>query len=97
MQKRLGSWTNPNVYPGVQTLLFDFGWLDYRDGCTGASTPEWFEGAETIGGYPAFEFTGVNLGRQFEDIASCNLAPSAPVPFIGAPHVVNYILNLNMP
>jgi hypothetical protein len=96
-QKRLGAWTSFNTYPGPQTLLFDFGFLDYRDGCTGVLTSEWFEGAETIGGYPAVEFTGAALGRQFEDLASCNTSPTAPATLIGAPHVVNYILNFNMP
>lgn len=96
-QKRLGGWTNPSVFPGVETLLFDFGWADYADGCIGTLSSEWFEGVETIGGFPAVEFTGLPLGRQFEDLMSCNAAPSAPVPLIGAPHFVNYILNLNLP
>ncbi|MCC6407348.1 MAG: hypothetical protein IT453_09290 [Planctomycetes bacterium] len=96
-QKRLGSWTNPNVYPGMQTLLFDFGYLDYTDGCTGVQSSEWFEGAETIGGFPAIEFSGVQLGRQFEDLGSANLSATAPTTFIGAPHVVYYLLNFNLP
>jgi hypothetical protein len=97
MQKRLGMWTNPNVYPGIEMLLFDFGYLDHKDGCTGAGAPEWFEGCETIRGYPAVDFTGVNLGTQFEDLGSCNQSPTAPAIFIGAPHVVNYVLNFNLP
>lgn len=96
-QKRLGAWTSPNTYPGPETLLFDFGYLNYQDGCTGATTNEWFEGAETIGGFPAIEFTGAALGRQFEDLASCNTSPTVPATLIGAPHVVNYLLNFNMP
>ncbi len=97
MQKRLGGWNNPNVYPGVSVLLFDFGFLDYLDGCSGASTSEWFEGSETIKGLPAWDFTGVALGTQFEDLGSANKSATVPATFIGAPHVVNYVLNFNMP
>ncbi|MBI5434607.1 MAG: hypothetical protein HZA52_17380 [Planctomycetes bacterium] len=96
-QKRIGTWTNPNVFPGVETLLFDFGYLDYFDGCNGALSSEWFEGVETIGGFPAVDFTGVPFGRQFEDVMSCNKSPSSPAPLIGAPHVVDYVLNFNLP
>ncbi|MCK6445443.1 MAG: hypothetical protein L6Q99_03545 [Planctomycetes bacterium] len=96
-QKRLGSWTNPNVYPGIQSLLFDFGWADYIDGCSGALSTEWFEGVETIGGFPAIDFNGLALDRQFEDLMSCNKAPTSPAPLVGAPHVVNWILNYNLP
>jgi hypothetical protein len=96
-QKRIGTWTNGGVFPGVETLLFDFGPLDYLDGCTGVQTQEWFEGVETIGGYSAVDFNGLPLGRQFEDLTSCNTSPSAPAPLIGAPHAVNQIVNLNLP
>ncbi|MCK6446487.1 MAG: hypothetical protein L6Q99_08865 [Planctomycetes bacterium] len=96
-QKRIGTWTNGNVFPGIQTLLFDFGYLDYVDGCTGVLSSEWFEGVETIRGFPAFEFTGLALGTQFEDVMSCNASPTVPNTLIGAPHVVNYIVNLNLP
>lgn len=97
MQKRLGLWTNPNVYPGIQHLLFDFGFLDYIDGCTGIVTPQWFEGAETLRGYPAVDFNGLALGSQFEDLGSCNKPGSPTSQLIGAPHVVDYVLNFNLP
>jgi hypothetical protein len=97
MHKRLGSWTNANAYPGLETLLFDFGYLDYTDGCLGTAGPQWFEGSETINGYAAIDFTGGPIGTQFKDLGSCNQSPVSPATLIGAPHVVYYLLNFNMP
>jgi hypothetical protein len=96
-QKRLGTWTNQNVYPARQALLFDFGYLAYQNGCTGVFTQEWFEGAETLRGYPAVDFSGVALGTQFEDLASASTSPTNQATRIGAPHVSYYMLNFNMP
>ena len=95
-QKRIGRWTNPAVYPGSQFVLFDFGWLATGDGCTGAGTQEWYEGVETIRGYPAFDFAGTPLGSQFEDLGSANLSATSQAPRIGAPHVVYWLLNFNL-
>jgi hypothetical protein len=97
MQKRIGRWTNPGVFPGTETLLIDFGYLNNMNGCTGASTQEWFEGAETLRGYPAFDFAGVALGLQFEDLGSANKSATLPAVHIGAPHVTYYLLNFNLP
>jgi len=96
-QKRIGMWTNPAVFPGVEHLLFDFGDLRLANPCTGTQSIEWYEGSETIGGYPAFDITGVALGRQFEDLGSCNTSAVSTNRRIGAPHVVYSILNFNMP
>jgi hypothetical protein len=97
MQKRIGGWTVATAFPGLEFLLFDFGDMQHVNGCTGAITNEWFEGSETIGGFPAFDFAGLALGRQFEDLESCNTSPTAPAPIIGGPHYPYYLLNFNMP
>jgi hypothetical protein len=97
MQKRIGSWSVATSYPGVEYVLFDFGWLNYRNGCSTSITNEWFEGGETIGGFPAVDFAGVALGRQFEDLGSCNTSTTSAAVRIGAPHVANYLLYLNLP
>jgi hypothetical protein len=95
-QKRIGRWTNPAAYPGTQFLLFDFGWLSTQDGCTGAGSQEWYEGVETIRGYPAYDFAGTPLGSQFEDLASANLSATSQAPRIGAPHIAYWLLNFNL-
>lgn len=96
-QKRIGSWTNPSVYPGTQDLLFDFGYLAYMNGCNGQFTQEWFEGGETLGGYPKFDFNSMALGNQFEDLASASVSRLNQATKIGGPHVSYYILNFNQP
>jgi hypothetical protein len=95
-QKRIGRWTNPAVYPGNQFLLFDFGWLSTQDGCTGAGSQEWYEGVETIRGYLAYDFAGIPLGTQFEDLASANLSATSQAPRIGATHIAYWLLNFNL-
>lgn len=96
-QKRVGSWTNAAAFPGVEFLLIDMGYLTHVNGCTGVVSNQWFEGTETIGGFPAFDFTGVQLGRQFEDMESTNTSATNITTRIGAPHVPYYVLNFNLP
>ncbi|MBI1849199.1 MAG: hypothetical protein HYR85_02535 [Planctomycetes bacterium] len=98
MQKRIGSWTNPAVFPGTQELLFDEGFLQWVDGCMpGLVSTQYVKGVETIGGFPAFKITTppTPLGRQFEDLGTANRGPNNPAPIFGANYVSWYILNLN--
>jgi hypothetical protein len=97
MQKRIGGWTAAASFPGLEFVLFDFGFLNYRNGCTALGTQEWFEGGETIGGYPAHGFTGLTLAPEFEDLGSCNNSTINPAVKIGAPHVSNFMMYLNLP
>jgi hypothetical protein len=97
MQKRIGGWTNPNQFPGVEFALFDFGRLTCVNGCTLTTTVEWFEGGETVGGYLPIAFSGLALDPEFEDLGSSNNSFTAPAVKIGAPHVTNYLLNFNLP
>jgi len=97
LQKRIGRWNNAAQFPGVQFVLFDFGYLSAVNGCTGTTSLEWFEGTETIRGYLAYDFAGVPLGSQFEDLGSSNTSTSSAAIRIGAPHVVDCVLNFCMP
>ena len=97
MQKRVGGWTAAGSFPGIEYALFDFGWLSYRNACSATNSQEWFEGGETVGGYPAFSFTGTPLDREFEDLGSCNASATNPAIRIGAPHMADYLLYLNLP
>jgi hypothetical protein len=96
-QKRIGSWTMPAPFPGPEVLLIDLGFLVHRDGCNPAAPPtqQFFEGVETLRGYPAMSYAGVVLGLQFEDWGSANGIGGATL--IGAPHVTWFITNFNMP
>lgn len=97
LQKRIGGWTNPNVFPGNEFVFLDFGYLATTGACAGTVSQEWYEGVETIGGFPANDFAGVALGRQFEDFGSCNSSPTSAATRIGAPHVSYFVLNMNLP
>ena len=77
--------------------MIDLGALTHVNGCTGITSQEWFEGTETIGGFPAFDFSGAALGMQFEDLESCNTSATSTATLIGAPHVPYYMLNFNLP
>lgn len=96
-QKRIGSWTNPAVYPGLQDVSFGFGEMAVSDGCTGNQTSEWFEGALTFGGYFAVDAQGLVLDPQFIDLESCNTSATNPSTRIGAAHVSYKIFNSNQP
>lgn len=96
-QKRIGSWTNPGVYPGLQDVSFGFGEMAVGDGCTGATTNEWFEGALTFGGFFAVDIQGLPLGPQFIDLESCNTSPNNASTRIGAAHVSYKLFNSNQP
>ncbi len=96
-QKRLGFWTDAAGAP-FKFLLLKMGDMDYIDGCLpppGNRTTEYFEGVETIGGFPAFDFGGRFLGRQSDDDGSSNFLVCQRRK--GVPHVVCKIICANMP
>jgi len=95
--KRIGQWTTPNVFPGLEYLNFAIGELGYQNGCTGAFSSEWFEGAATLGGFTATDYSGNPLGRVFMDLGSCNKNPGNMAKRVGVPHVTQAIVNLNLP
>ena len=97
LQKRIGSWTSATQFPGLEFALFDVGYLATVKGCTGTFSQEWYEGGETLGGYAGYDFTGVALDPQFEDLGSSNNSFTNSAVRIGAPHVSNCILNFNLP
>lgn len=54
----IGSWTNPGVYPGQQSLRWNIGGYDVVDICVGTVLHEVFYGVTTIGGHPAIQIQG---------------------------------------
>jgi hypothetical protein len=102
VQKRIGNWTNPGVFPGPQSLLLGMGIGAYLEGCTRVTSPQYFEGVETIGGFAAQTYSGAALGRQLEDWGSSNPRPApgtTPTPsvVIGVPHLTWYLTYLTLP
>ncbi len=95
-QKRLGFFTDAAGGP-FKFLLLKMGDVDYIDACLPPPIPtrEYFEGVETIGGFPAFDLNGRFLGRQFDDDGSSNFLVCQRRK--GVPHVVCKIITANMP
>ncbi len=96
-QKRLGFFTNADGTP-FKFLLLKMGDVEYIDACVpppGNRTIEYFEGVETIGGFPAFTLNGQFLGSQFDDDGSSNFLVCQRRK--GVPHIVCKIINANMP
>jgi len=98
-QMRIGSWTSATAFPGQEFALFDFGYLNYIDGCPAPpfTSLEWFEGGETIGGFPAVDLAGAPMPPEFEDLGSCNASTTNPAIKIGGQHVSNKLMYLNLP
>ncbi len=65
----LGSWTNPNVYPGVQALRWNVGAYDVTDICLGLQRHEVFFGVTTLGGFPAFQLLSGTPGSPLPPVA----------------------------
>jgi len=93
----LGSWTNPNAYPGVQALRWNVGGYDYLDPCVGIPRHEIFYGVTTIGGYPATQLVGGMPGGPlppiFIDQANSQLSTGATI--MNVPFTSLHVLNLN--
>ena len=96
LQKRIGSWTNPGVFPGQEFLCMVSGDIDYSNGCNLLSSTEFFEGVTTIGGNFAVGYNGALLDRQFVDLGSSNRNPVNLSRRVGVAHVSEYIMNLNV-
>jgi len=95
----IGTWTNPNVYPGVEELRWSTSTLRWFETCTGAQQIEYFFGATTTGGYPAFVpgTSGliVPLPPMFVDQSNSKFS-TANVSTRNIPFRSDHILNLNL-
>lgn len=93
----LGTWTNPNAYPGVQALRWNLGGYDYTDACASSFQHEVFYGVTTLGGFQAFQLIGGMPGAAlppvFIDQASAQKPGGNTV--MNVPFNSYHILNLN--
>jgi hypothetical protein len=95
-RKFVGSFTDPNAYPGVEEVWLDQGMLQYSDACDPLTiVTELFKGVETIGGFDAFDMAGAALGNRFDDLGSANTGRSFRPSVAGAPYVSWELLHLN--
>jgi len=96
-QKRIGRWTNPAVFPGIEYVNVDMGNMDYFNSCNGNFTTEFMEGVTTLGGFPATNYAFMPLGRTFMDLGSSNRSPNNLARRVGVPHITQYLVNIDLP
>lgn len=94
----VGTWTNPGVFPGVEEVRWNCNEAQYTD-CTGVSRMEYYFGATTAGGFPAFSFPtsspSAPLPQTFIDQGNSVILP-ANIATQNRPYRTDHILNLNI-
>lgn len=97
VQKRIGRWSNPLVFPGPEALSLVLADLDFQNACTTIFSREFYEGVSTLGGWFPISYTGIVLGSQQVDLGSSNRSPGSMLRRVGVPHVTQSILNIDLP
>jgi hypothetical protein len=59
----IGSWTDLNVYPGVEDVRWTIAEYDYFEPCTNDIRQEIFHGVTTLGGYEAWNVSLEKFGN----------------------------------
>lgn len=97
LSMRIGTWTLPGVYPGVEELRWNAGNYDDADACTGVVRNAVYFGVTTLGGDPALEITSAGIGGPlpltFIDQGTSIRLGGAPV--MNLPYRTDFVLNLN--
>lgn len=92
----LGRWSDPTVYPGVESLRWNVAGYQYVDACNGNVRDEVFFGVTTIGGWPAQQVLSTGLGDLlppiFVDQAN-SLRQDQTV--MNVPFISDHVINLN--
>jgi len=94
----MGTWSNPNIYPGIEAAWVDEGLFIHQDACTG----NWVElkyGGSTRGGWQAVLPIPV-IVTNFTDIADNWSAPlNGPyaLPIMGSVQQTNHLIYVNEP
>jgi hypothetical protein len=95
----IGSWTNPNAYPGLESVRWNAGGYDDVTTCIGVSHPQVFYGATTIGGFSPFQINAGGMGpalpTTFIDQGS-SLHPKTQAVIMNVRYISDHILNLNL-
>lgn len=97
VSKGIGSWTDPNTYPGVEYLRWNIGSYVYTDRCTDVTRREVFYGVSTFRGFDAFQLLtagpGVDLPETFVDQGNSIRFPgnttTANVTYV-SDHIINF-------
>jgi len=93
----VGTWSNPNVYPGKETAWVDEGLFVHLDACTGDFV-ELKYGGSTRDGWTAM-LSGL-VPTNFTDLADNYSAPlngPYPTPILGSIHSTEHLIYVNEP
>jgi len=94
----IGTWSNPNIYPGKETAWVDEGLFVQQDACTG-DVIELKYGGSTQGGWTAILPVPPVL-TNFTDIADNYTAPLLgpyPLPIMGSVRQTEHLIYVNEP
>lgn len=97
LSMRIGAWTLPGAYPGVEELRWNAGNYDDFDPCTGALRNAVYFGVSTLGGDPAFQVTSAGIGGPLPMIfidQGTSILPGG-LPLMNLPYRTDFVLNLN--
>ena len=85
MSKGIGTWTDPTVYPGRESLHLQQGFFEYEDACGAPINRYFMKGVHTQNGWEPFRFIGTTLvpvSDRFIDLGSA--IPLSATPFTPA-------------
>ena len=95
----IGTWTDPNIYPGVEGLLWNVAEYTYADACTAKTQVEIFYGVATLGGFDARSITvnGIHTPLPSTFLDQANSIRRKKHKTVGnIPFVSSHIINLNL-
>lgn len=96
----IGSWTNPAVYPGNESLRWNTGDYVHFDPCNGVVRPEFYFGVTTLGGDPAFQMLSTGAGPPllptFVDQCNSMQFPGG-VTLRNVPFLSDEVFGINLP
>jgi hypothetical protein len=93
----IGTWTNPNMYPSIESAWVDEGLFVRQDACTGDFV-ELKYGGSTRNGWPVLSIPG--SPTNFTDIADNYTAPlfgPYPLPILGSVRPTDHLIYVNEP
>ena len=104
IETSLGTWTDPSIYPGRESVMPTEGFVVYHDSCaavvggTPADTLDFMYGAKTSNGFqviPNPDLPGANT-QNFLDLASNYSEAGVFLPMMGSVRPTDHLIYVNM-
>lgn len=102
--KSIGTWTDPMVYPGRESLHIERGHASYTDGCTNTQSRPYFIGVQTQGGFTTSKIVvvaggGISLvpvSDRLIDLGNATLPNLNAAPQIGKLSISDRLIYFNV-